>query len=116
MADVSTNRKYFRKIVCWTARFTSLLSVVVLLLFFIGESFNPAKLTAKEWTLFFFFPIGVMVGLLVGWKKELIGGLISVLSLVLFCLIESTNGGFPGLAFFVFASPGFLFLASHFIT
>ena len=105
MANLSINQNSYKNITRWTARLTSLLSIGVLLLFFIGEGFNPTKLTMKEWILFLFFPPGVMLGLVVGWKREFVEGLIALSSLALFCVLESIDGGFPGFAFFMFASP-----------
>jgi len=116
MTSAPFNYKSFGNVIRWTAKLTSLLSIGILLLFFIGEGFNPTKLSLKEWMFFLFFPLGVILGLLIGWKKEFIGSLIAILSLTAFCLLETINGGFPGLAFFVFASPGLLFLISHFVT
>lgn len=109
------NKNLIAKIIFWFARITSIICVGILLLFIFGEGFNPTKLSIKEAALFLFFPFGVMLGLLFGWKSELGGGLISVLSLIGFCIIESIDGGFPGLAFFVFTFPGFLFLLSFLI-
>jgi len=116
MTSTPSNQKSLGKAIRWTARLTGVLSIGVLLLFFIGEGFNPTKLTIKEWILFLFFPFGVMLGLLVGWKREFVGGLIAIISLALFCALETINGGFPGLAFFVFASPGILFLLASLIS
>ena len=115
MTSTPSNQKSLGKAIRWTARLTGVLSIGVLLLFFIGEGFNPTKLTIKEWILFLFFPFGVMLGLLVGWKREFVGGLIAIISLALFCALETINGGFPGLAFFLFASPGILFLLASLI-
>jgi hypothetical protein len=109
------NKNLLVKIIFWFARITSAASVGMLLLFIFGEGFNPTKLSLKEAALFLFFPFGVMLGMLFGWKSELAGGLISILSLTGFCIIESIDGGFPGSAFFVFIFPGFLFLLSFFI-
>ena len=99
----------------WTARVLSLLSIGIILLFFIGEGFNPTRLTAGEWALMLCFPLSVMVGLLVAWRYEVVGGLIAVGGLLSFYLVHAmlANGYLPrGWAYFVFASPGFLFLLS----
>src|SRR3990170_3776741 len=105
MTSTPSNQKSLGKAIRWTARLTGVLSIGVLLLFFIGEGFNPTKLTMKEWILFLFFTPGVMLGLVVGWKREFVEGLIALSSLALFCVLESIDGGFPGFAFFMFASP-----------
>jgi hypothetical protein len=91
----------------------SIVSVFVLLLFFIGEGFNPAALRSREWVLMLFFPIGVVVGMAVAWRRESWGSAITVVSLIAFYLMHFLfSGGFPrGWAFAAFALPGFLFLA-----
>ena len=93
MTSTPSNQKSLGKAIRWTARLTGVLSIGVLLLFFIGEGFNPTKLTIKEWILFLFFPFGVMLGLLVGWKREFVGGLIAIISLALFCALTRNRRG-----------------------
>jgi hypothetical protein len=108
----------FAQVLQWLARVLSLLSVFVLLLFFIGEGFNPGALRSKEWVLMIFFPFGVVAGMVVAWRQEGAGGAITVVSLIAFYLIHFLLGsGFPrGWAFFAFASPGLLFLAHWLLT
>jgi hypothetical protein len=98
----------------WTARILSILSLGIIILFIIGEGFNPTKLTVNEWLLFIFFPIGVTIGMIVGWWKENIGGLITIGSFILLYGVHYiTSGRFPhGLAFLTFSSPGIVFLLS----
>lgn len=71
-------------------------------------------MTAGEAVAFLFFPVGVVVGLVVAWRRELVGSLITVGSLVLFYLYMSAWGSLrpPGPYFLLFAAPGFLHLAS----
>ncbi len=103
----------FAQILQWLARALSIASVFILLLFFIGEGFNPAALRSREWVLMLFFPIGVVVGMAVAWRREDWGGAITIVSLIAFYLAHFLfSGGFPrGWAFAAFALPGFLFLA-----
>jgi hypothetical protein len=99
----------------WTARVLSLLSIGIILLFFIGEGFNPARVTAGEWALMLCFPLSVMIGMLVAWRHEALGGLIAMGGLLGFYLVHAAlaQGHLPrGWAYVVFASPGFLFLLS----
>ncbi len=98
----------------WTARVASLLSLGVLLLFFVGEGFDPSRLGADEWVLFCFFPLGITVGMLLGWRWEGSGGAITVLSLVAFYGVHMLLGGGPprAWAFVLFALAGVFFLAS----
>ncbi len=108
-------KRYERlKIFRWVARITSLLSIAVLLMFLFGEEFDTSKITRNQWVGFSFFPIGLVIGFIAGWKNELIGGSISVLSLLGFYFIYGLmlTGKIPsGFGFIVFALPGFLFLA-----
>jgi hypothetical protein len=95
----------------WIARAGSLLSIGMIFLFFIGEDFHPAKITPREWVGLTLFPIGVVVGLIVAWWKEGVGGSITLVSLLAFYgvygfLLRSPIGGW----FIVFAPPGFFFI------
>ena len=108
----------FAQILHWVARSLSVVSIFVLLLFVVGEGFNPAALRSREWALMIFFPIGVIVGMAGAWSREGLGGAIAVVSLIAFYLMHLLfGGGFPrGWAFVAFASPGFLFLAHWLFT
>ena len=103
----------------WIARFLSLISVVLILTFFIGEGFNPANVAAKEWLGLLFFPIGVVIGMVIAWRREGLGGAITVGSLLAFYLLYGLllSHRFPGgWVFVMFASPGFLFLSYWLLT
>lgn len=95
----------------WIARAGSLLSIGLILLFFIGEGFHPTKVAPKEWIGLAFFPLGVVVGMIVAWWKEDLGASISLLSLAFYGVYGLLLGSHVhGWAFIVFASPSFLFL------
>lgn len=96
----------------WLARFGSVASVGLLLLFFFGEEMKLSELTATEIWGLIFFPLGVTVGMLLSWRWEVLGGSVTVLSLLAFYkVIYAANGRFPeGLWFMLFALPGLLFL------
>ena len=96
----------------WVARLGSLASLGFLLLFFFGEEMDVAALTATEIWGLIFFPLGITVGMLLGWRWEIFGGSVTVLSLLAFYkVMYAANGEFPdGLWFLIFALPGFLFL------
>jgi hypothetical protein len=101
-------------LVRWIARVLSLSILFLLMLFAFGEDGVNRQVTAVEWTGLAFFPIGVALGFLIGWKNELVGGAISVTSLVCFYLIYGIGltGRLPrGAWFALFTLPGFLFLA-----
>lgn len=96
----------------WAARLTSLVSIGMLLAFLgPGEKGIP---TLPEALLMAFFPFGLMAGMVLGWWKELQGGLMAVGSLAVFYgLMMVQRGQFPsGPYFALFALPGVLFLAA----
>ena len=96
----------------WTARLTSIVSIGTLLAFLgPGETGTP---TLPEAALMAFFPFGVMAGMVLGWWKELFGGLLTVVSLATFyVLMVVQRGQFPpGPYFALFALPGVIFLAA----
>jgi hypothetical protein len=101
------------KIVRWAARLWSIASVGLLLLFIFGE--QPVnRVRPSEWLLLVFFPLGISLGMILGWWKEGLGGSITVGSLLLFYMIHfALTHTFPvGWAFLAFSFPGFLFLLS----
>jgi len=100
-----------------TAKAWSLLSIAFLLLMFIGEVLHPttAQLpTLEEGIAMLFFPIGVCLGMILAWRREALGGTITVASIVAFYLwMLILRGYFPrGPYFLLVAAPGLLFLAS----
>ena len=97
----------------WLARGTSAVSIALILLFFIG--FRPSQVVPREWIGLMFFPFGVILGMLISWRRELEGSLLSLASLGGFYLVYGValTGRLPGgWAFLVFTAPAFLFLAS----
>lgn len=96
----------------WLARIGSIVCVGLLLLVFVSEGFDPSLITPTEWVMLLCFPVGVALGMIVGWWKELIGGAIAAVSLLLFYLVDIIASGGPpdGWWFFIFALPGLLFL------
>ena len=97
----------------WIARITSLASLGVLLLFLIGESSGrPPHLTPAELFGLLFFPLGISLGMIVGWWRERLGGWIAIASLFGFYVLfqRLMIGRWPrGPWFFIFAAPGILF-------
>jgi hypothetical protein len=102
-------------VVRWLARGLSLVSLGMLLLFMFGEGFNPFRMEPREALLTLFFPIGVMIGLLLGWRFEGMGGAVALVSLLGFYAVHLLlSGRFPGGAwFFVFTSPAVLFVGAE---
>lgn len=98
------------KFLRWTARIWSALSISVLIGFVVGEGVSLKE--PYEVVGFLLFPVGISVGMFLGWWKERLGGRITAASLALFyCLHFATVGEVPhGLAWLVFSFPGFLFM------
>ncbi len=96
----------------WIARGWSIASIGLILGFILGEGINPT--TRAERIGLLFFPLGICVGMILGWWREGIGGLITVGCLFVFYVIHYvTVGTLPkGWAWLAFAAPGFLFLSS----
>ena len=103
-------------IVRWMARTWIIASVGFILLMFIGsslvEGFNPAQLASRDWIELLFFPFGVGLGMIVAWRREGLGGGITVGSLLAFyAALRVMDGRFPrGPWFALVAVPGVLFL------
>lgn len=93
----------------WAARLGSIASIGFLIPFAFSGG-NPP--TWGEWLMIAFFPVGVVAGMLVGWKRERLGGAIAVASLLGFYGVAlAREGHLPrGPWFVVFAAPGLLFL------
>ena len=96
----------------WIARGASVTSITVLIMIFLGEEFHPSQISLQEWAGLIFFPIGVVAGMIIAWRKEAIGGLMTVASLVSFYLVYGylMRNHIGGWYFLAFAAPGFLFL------
>ncbi|MFO0977938.1 MAG: hypothetical protein U0996_16150 [Planctomycetaceae bacterium] len=95
----------------WLARLTSVASVGLLSMFLFGgnEGIVP---TLREAVAMAFFPFGVAAGMIIGWKREFLGGVVSILSLAMFYVIMAMTdpGESLGPWFLIFTVPGFLFL------
>ena len=97
----------------WVARGTSLLSILMLLVFFVAEGFDSAEVMPQQWIGLLFFPTGVIAGFIVSWRYSAFGGIISILSLMGFYFIYGMHirGKMPeGFAFVIFTLPAFLFI------
>ncbi len=106
-ADTANNRLLL--VYRWVARISSIIFIGVLLLMFLGEGFDPAKVTSREWVSLAFFPFGVSVGMIIAWWKEGLGGAITVASAIAEFIVGDMSG--RGGAYMLFcASPGFVFL------
>ena len=98
----------------WIARIGSIVSAAILFAFMFGG--NERLPQQEEWLLLTFFPGGVLLGMAIGWKNEVVGGVVTVLSLLAFYAMQLIQAGnLPsGPWFLIFASPGILFLIAWF--
>ncbi|MEY3023088.1 MAG: hypothetical protein RIS86_2286 [Planctomycetota bacterium] len=94
----------------WTGRAASLASLGLLALFATEESAAPS---ASEWLLLALFPIGVAIGTILAWWREILGGAVALASLVAFHASLAILGDrpWPGPWFVVFTAPAIALLA-----
>ncbi len=100
-------------VLCWTARIWGIASASLLLMFAFGGR-EHIRFTSSEAVGFLFFPIGIIIGFAVAWRNQIIGGIVTVGSLVLFFVwLSVRDGRFQfGPYFLLFAAPGFLHIVS----
>jgi hypothetical protein len=97
------------RVLRWTARAASLVSLAFLAMFATSGGAAPS---AMEWLLIAFFPIGVALGMIVAWHREILGGVIAASSLAAFHALLLLDGSrpAPGWWFLVVASPALALL------
>lgn len=97
----------------WSARATSVLVLGMIGAFIVGHGLDAGALTAREWIMMLFL-MWTLVGLILAWRWALRGGVLSLLGLTGFHILEwLTTGALPGGWFFpALATPGVLFIAS----
>ena len=85
-----SNSKKSINICRWVTRIVSIIIVGIFLLFFIGEGFIPniPKLTTTEFLLIICIPVLFTTGVVIAWKKEIVGGIIIISSILLFNIID----------------------------
>ena len=106
MTDSKKAMGSFQLAIRWTARISSILIISVFLLMFFGEGLEPEKVKPLEWLMLLFGPFGLMLGMILGWWKEGLGGTIVVLSLTSALLVGAKRrrvGCNARLAWFIFA-------------
>lgn len=97
----------------WVARALSIVTIGFILLFVVGEGGGWASVRGQDLIGLVFFPVGLLLGLVLGWRREMSGGVIAVGSIVLFYLVYGlaiNRNVFQGWAFLVLSIPGWLFL------
>jgi ABC-type polysaccharide/polyol phosphate export permease len=96
----------------WFARLTGLAFLGLFLWFFINEGINDAaSITLTQIGLFLFVPVLFTIGLFLAFKRELLGGILIILSVIGANLVDMISSGeFPSQVEFAFLLiPGILF-------
>lgn len=104
------------RVIRWIARILAALIAAIIAFMFVGnaaaDGIGPLiKLTLRE-TLMMAAFVAVFLGLILGWKREKVGGWLVVVGMVLFYLFDfAFSGTFPRGGFFpLIALPGLLFI------
>lgn len=71
----------------WTAHSLSAVSIGALLLLIFSNRVSLSVMTWEETGLMLLFPVGLVVGLILGWQEERKGGAIAVFSVIAFYLM-----------------------------
>jgi hypothetical protein len=105
---------YLPRIIYWSACVTSLLLLGLVITIVIGHGGPPNILSQPTPVQLEFAALGLMlVGLVIGWVREGLGGVLVLIGLAGFNAVELAVNGRPALgAFPLFAVPGALFLLS----
>jgi hypothetical protein len=97
----------------WLSRIVSIFSIGFILFFLVAHIIEDdfgEFLSLQEGVMFLFFPIGVCLGQIIAWERELIGGVITVISIGAFNLLDGSPYDFSMID--ALALPGVLFIFS----
>lgn len=98
----------------WFTRILSLLLTAFILFFLLAYAVNPRGEGGlpglKGWIELLVFPIGVCAGYLVGWRKQLFGGLLGLACVLAFILWIPPASKRFGMVEVYFALPGVLYV------
>ncbi|MBN1164938.1 MAG: hypothetical protein JXB45_10190 [Candidatus Krumholzibacteriota bacterium] len=102
----------------WAARLWSVASIVLIIKLVVGQGFNPGLMRGVDWLKFFFFPVGAVIGMLYGWRKEALGGSLIIFSFAALAIVNfiETRICLPRIYLLLVLVPGILFLAAWFFT
>jgi hypothetical protein len=114
MDTATVSSSPLRLLVRWSARVTSLLLLGLVLVLAFGQGGPPNPFHQPRPVQLEFAALGLMLlGLVIGWVREGLGGLLVLLGLAGFNAVELAVNGRPALgAFPLFALPGALLLLS----
>src|SRR5262245_12997766 len=105
-------------VIRWTARIWTAASLLFLSAFIFGDVEPWNWPTITQWIGLAFFPTGVVIGLLTAFRKEVLGGVIAVVSLIgIYAWCFAVSGHLTGGPWFaLIAAPGLLFLIAGLLT
>ncbi len=113
--SANTHSKLVRKL-RWIARILASIMATLILLLFVGETLDEGVqpllyMTFREILMMFAF-FALWLGLLLAWKWEFLGGLLTLCAIIVFYALNFLfTGIFPrGPFFLIFAFPSLLFL------
>lgn len=109
---MKTNAPIATLVIRWTARVLGTFIAGVLLLFMIGNHYNPFTMQLRDAVHTLFMPVGVLIGLALAWRWELLGGAVATGGMLgWYALILARSGNLnAGWAPLLIAVPGLLFL------
>jgi len=113
MFSPRVNEPTYLFVLRWTARLLSVASLGFILLFVFGEGFGWLSVRVQDLVGLAFFPFGLLLGLVLAWRREMSGGIIAVASIALFYIVYGlviNQAIFQGWWFLVLSIPGWLFL------
>ena len=105
--------RLFEACLRWTARGLSLALVGLVLLIFIGEGGVDFFALRPIEAVLMVLMLGTLAAMLVAWRWERLGGLISAASMIAFLVVELAASGNParGMVPYLMVLPGLLFAA-----
>ena len=113
METIIEKKPVWLKIIRWTARILALLIIIIILVMLIGESIGSSShkinLSGRDFLLLSLWGI-TLIGLGIGFWREGLGGLISLVSTLSHIIILSSEGAGNLKSFYVFLVPSILYL------
>ncbi|MEE9430890.1 MAG: hypothetical protein V3V16_07625 [Melioribacteraceae bacterium] len=112
MKSLNISANNLLSVIRYIARLFSILLIVLIVTLSIGEGLpNPVTLSTAEILLFVSLLI-MLVGLVLSWQREHVGGLLIILGFILFFIVNSVSSGSLRLGFFFLLFPltGILFV------
>ncbi len=96
------------------ARISSIVSIAAILYLFYDDALKIIIRERQQIVLFLFFPVGAVAGMLISWKWEGLGGLLTLTCCFAFFVLFGQQYGFypPGKEHLFLSSPGVFFVIS----